>query len=200
MSEDELTLVKNLLRRIKDKNRRLKDVEDDYEKMENYLSKRESVLSSISAKTYHYVYLLVDKRNDNIYVGMRSCETKPEEDIGYMGSGVMLDSDRSHYKKYIIANCVDRNIASIIETMIVNDEFVKRDDTINVTSNCASSRLVQQRNGIEKAKEMGKTFGRPIEIDRDELNSLFDEGVKPTEISKKLGISRASVYRLKKNN
>lgn len=56
-------------------------------------------------------------------------------------------------------------------------------------------RKERQREGIEKAKSEGRYRGRPISIDRDEIAKLTAEGVGPTEVAKRLGIGRASVYR-----
>jgi DNA invertase Pin-like site-specific DNA recombinase len=56
--------------------------------------------------------------------------------------------------------------------------------------------LERQREGIAKAKAEGKYKGRPKSLDVAEVRRLRAEGVSPTEISKTLGMSRASVYRL----
>lgn len=54
----------------------------------------------------------------------------------------------------------------------------------------------RQREGIEKAKERGVYRGRTPTIDPQEVQRLRKEGVGATEIAKRLGIGRASVYRL----
>lgn len=60
-----------------------------------------------------------------------------------------------------------------------------------------SMMLERQREGIAKAKAEGKYKGRkPTAMARaDEVKRLTAEGVGATEISKRLGIGRASVYR-----
>jgi DNA invertase Pin-like site-specific DNA recombinase len=57
--------------------------------------------------------------------------------------------------------------------------------------------LERQREGIAKAKAMGKYKGRqPTAMaKRDEVVALNSQGVGATEIAKRLGIGRASVYR-----
>jgi DNA invertase Pin-like site-specific DNA recombinase len=55
--------------------------------------------------------------------------------------------------------------------------------------------LERQREGIAKAKGEGKYKGRPAEIDAAKVKALRAEGVGATEIAKRLGIGRASVYR-----
>jgi len=58
--------------------------------------------------------------------------------------------------------------------------------------------LERQREGIAKAKADGKYQGRAPTAQRqaDAVRTLKAEGVKPTEIARRLGIGRASVYRI----
>ena len=60
--------------------------------------------------------------------------------------------------------------------------------------------LERQREGIAKAKAEGKYKGRKptARAHSDEVIKLHSEGSKATEIAKKLGIGRASVYRILK--
>lgn len=60
--------------------------------------------------------------------------------------------------------------------------------------------LERQREGIAKAKAEGKYKGRaPTALAKsDEVLKLHGEGVGGTEIAKRLGIGRASVYRILK--
>jgi DNA invertase Pin-like site-specific DNA recombinase len=58
--------------------------------------------------------------------------------------------------------------------------------------------LERQREGIAKAKAQGKYKGRrpTAQAQADEVNRLRAEGMGATEIAKRLGIGRASVYRI----
>ena len=58
--------------------------------------------------------------------------------------------------------------------------------------------LERQREGIKKAAEEGKYKGRAPTARRKEtvIVKLRSQGVKPTEIAKQVGVSRASVYRI----
>jgi DNA invertase Pin-like site-specific DNA recombinase len=58
--------------------------------------------------------------------------------------------------------------------------------------------LERQREGIAKAKADGKYKGRVPTAQRqaDAVMKLKAEGVKPTEIAQRLGLGRASVYRI----
>lgn len=55
--------------------------------------------------------------------------------------------------------------------------------------------LERQREGIARAKAAGKYKGRRARIQAPEVKRLRLEGMGPTTISQRLGISRASVYR-----
>ena len=59
-----------------------------------------------------------------------------------------------------------------------------------------SIRAERQRDGIAKAKAQGKYRGRKASIDPDQIAALKAEGLGATAIAKKLGIGRASIYRV----
>lgn len=58
--------------------------------------------------------------------------------------------------------------------------------------------LERQREGIRKAAEAGKYKGRAPTARRqaDQVHALLAEGVGPAEVARRLGIGRASVYRI----
>lgn len=56
-------------------------------------------------------------------------------------------------------------------------------------------RRERQMEGIAKAKEAGKYRGRKPSVDEARVRELKGGGMGATEIAKKLGIARASVYR-----
>ncbi len=62
--------------------------------------------------------------------------------------------------------------------------------------------LVRQREGIERAKAARKYRGRVPTARRrlPEMRELADEGLTPPEIANRLNLSRASVYRLLKED
>jgi DNA invertase Pin-like site-specific DNA recombinase len=57
-------------------------------------------------------------------------------------------------------------------------------------------RRERQLEGIAKAKAAGVYVGRKPSIDAAEVARLKSEGLGPTDIAKRLGIGRASVYRV----
>lgn len=57
-------------------------------------------------------------------------------------------------------------------------------------------RRERQRDGIERAKEKGVYHGRKRSIDEAQVRTLKAEGEGPASIARRLGIARASVYRV----
>lgn len=57
-------------------------------------------------------------------------------------------------------------------------------------------RKERQLEGIAKAKAAGVYTGRKPSIDVGEVRRLKSEGLGASEIAKRLGIGRASVYRV----
>ena len=57
-------------------------------------------------------------------------------------------------------------------------------------------RKERQMEGITKAKQAGVYKGRKPSIAVDQVKALQAEGLGATEIAKRLGIGRASVYRV----
>ncbi len=62
--------------------------------------------------------------------------------------------------------------------------------------------LERQREGIAKAKAEGKYKGRKptVRARKAEIQDMADQGVGPTEIAKRLGVARSSVYRVMAEN
>jgi DNA invertase Pin-like site-specific DNA recombinase len=57
-------------------------------------------------------------------------------------------------------------------------------------------RKERQMEGIQKAKAEGRYRGRPASIDAGEIARLRADGLGPTAIAKRLGVGRASIYRV----
>lgn len=58
----------------------------------------------------------------------------------------------------------------------------------------------RQREGIERAKSLGRYKGGKQRIDRDEVLRLAASGGKPSAIARDLGCSRMQVYRILNEN
>ena len=59
-------------------------------------------------------------------------------------------------------------------------------------------RRERQAEGIAAAKMRGVYRGRRPKIDMDEIQNQLSQGVTPTEIARKLGLSRGTIYKAKK--
>lgn len=57
-------------------------------------------------------------------------------------------------------------------------------------------RKERQREGIEKARSQGVYKGRKPKVDRAAVEALAGEGLGATEISRRLGVHRRTVYRV----
>jgi len=57
-------------------------------------------------------------------------------------------------------------------------------------------RKERQMEGIARAKAAGAYKGRPASVDRAKIADLKAQGFGPSQIARKLGIGRASVYRV----
>ena len=62
----------------------------------------------------------------------------------------------------------------------------------------ANLRRERQREGIARAKERGVYKGRKATIDVERVRELRNGGAGTTAIAREMGISRASVYRVRK--
>lgn len=59
-------------------------------------------------------------------------------------------------------------------------------------------RRERQAEGIAAAKKRGTYKGRPPKIDRDAIQQRLKQGHGPTQIARDLGISRGTVYQVRK--
>lgn len=55
-------------------------------------------------------------------------------------------------------------------------------------------RRERQLEGIAKAKADGRYRGRPETVDKAAIRRLHGDGAKPTDIAKRLGVARSTVY------
>lgn len=82
-----------------------------------------------------HVYKILNKLNGKIYIGVHKSDD-PYDD--YMGSGPLIKKAISKYglsnfEKSIIESFDDAESAYLLESKIVDEEFISRDDTYNLT-------------------------------------------------------------------
>jgi hypothetical protein len=84
---------------------------------------------------YHLVYLITNLINNNIYVGKHSTYNLNDD---YFGSGVAMLRAKKKYtkdnlRKDVLFYCLSEEDALEIERRIVNEDFIMRKDTYNVS-------------------------------------------------------------------
>lgn len=135
---------------------------------------------------YYLIYQITNKINGMIYIGKHQTENKNDD---YMGSGKYLGyaikkEGIENFEKTILFECQSEEEMNRKEAELVNEEFVNRDDTYNITLggnggwNYINSNSLQggrqKYNGQLFVNIVGKNT-KGIEIAREKLrtNSEF---------------------------
>ena len=138
---------------------------------------------------YYTVYKITNLVKNKIYVGVHKTSNLEDD---YMGSGKLI---KLAIEKYGLENFTKEYIAIFdnaeemfnMEAMLVNEEFVKRDDTYNLKEggfggwdfNC--SNLEMQLNKLQKA--------------RDKLKILREDDKFKTKVSKNISLALKESYK-----
>jgi hypothetical protein len=83
----------------------------------------------------HYLYKIENKLNGKIYIGVHSTE---DINDGYMGSGSLITqaiekNGKDNFSKTILEYCDSRELLMELEKKVVNQEFINRKDTYNLS-------------------------------------------------------------------
>lgn len=89
----------------------------------------------------------------------------------------------------ILDQCIDTSTASGKAFLSMLGVFAEFETNL---------RRERQMAGIAKAKAEGRANGRPKTNDYEAIQKELNKGVTPTDIAKKLNVSRAAVYRARK--
>ena len=125
----------------------------------------------------YIIYRIINLINNKIYVG---AHTTQNVDDDYMGSGIAIGKAIKKYginifKKEILFQCPTKESMYEIEKEIVNEEFIKRKDTYNMTlggrgswEHCKGKIIVQDRTG------------KKMSVDKKDPRYLNGELISPT--------------------
>lgn len=110
-------------------------------------------------KKYYYVYKITNMLNNYEYIGFHSTN---DIDDGYMGSGKILKQSIAkhgiqNFKKEIIQIFDNRKDAEDLERKLVNEDYVKRDDTYNISLGGNVCILYGKDNGFYGKKHSDET-------------------------------------------
>lgn len=85
----------------------------------------------------HYLYKTTNTINSKIYIGIRSTRLPVEKDIYYKGSGKLLKVafkryGKDNFKKEILCTANTRSEILELESLVVDDNFVKQSSNYNI--------------------------------------------------------------------
>ena len=154
-----------------------------------------------------YIYLTTNLINGKIYIGQHKSE---KYDSSYYGSGKILKSAINKYgienfSKVILKFFDDKKSAEEYERFLVNEEYVNREDTYNLTIGGNVCILCGEKNGfygkkhsketierIRKSKQ-GKPVNYPKSIKTTELKIGFNTFNSFNEACKFTGLTRREI-------
>lgn len=110
------------------------------------------------------VYKITNKINNKIYVGFHTIKNCNLDD-GYMGSGKLIQRAINihgveNFEKEIIKIFHNRKDAESLEYDIVNEDFIKRDDTYNIVTGGNVTILYGEMNGFYKKKHSKESIDK----------------------------------------
>jgi hypothetical protein len=139
----------------------------------------------------HYCYEITNKVNGKIYVGIHSSE-KEFLATEYYGSGLLIKRAVAKYGKTkftrkVIEEANSRALIEHVEEMIVNEEFIGREDTYNVKTGGANGLLSEDtKNKIREAhrgtKASEATREKMSEQRSGELNPMYGKRGKSSPL------------------
>lgn len=116
-------------------------------------------------QTYYLLYKITNLLNGMIYIGVHKTQNKEDN---YFGSGKKITLaikkyGKDNFKKEIIQECSSYDALLKLERQIVNESFIKRKDTYNLTLGGYGGWFSVKNKGLITVKdENGKTFKTSI--------------------------------------
>lgn len=128
-------------------------------------------------KKYNFVYQTTNLINGKIYIGVHSTN---DLDDGYLGSGNLISKalkkyGKENFKREILEFFETKNEAYIYESLVVNSDFILRDDIYNITEG-GYGVSTHSEQGLQKLSECNKnmaimrnSYGDIIKISREDI-------------------------------
>lgn len=130
----------------------------------------------------HYVYEVTNNLNGMVYIGARAVEKRLPTSKGYLGSGKLIkkavaDIGRENFTKKVLCITSEEH-AYWLESKIVNEEFVAREDTYNIktggkgggTKGIKLKPLSESAKQNLREKNLGKKLTKETRIKISESN------------------------------
>lgn len=145
---------------------------------------------------YHIVYQTTNLINNKIYIGFHSTN---KLDDNYLGSGKLIKKAISKYgkksfTKIIIKVCSTRDSARKLERELVNEDFVNRTDTYNLTLGGTG---IDTQDG-NKNHMYGKLANNRKQVIAKHKDGTVVSAESIDELSGKLNIARGNIRNLLK--
>ncbi len=131
-------------------------------------------------KKYHIIYKVTNLINNKIYIGKHSTNDKNDS---YLGGSDIINSEirifgRKNFKKEILHEVSSIEELNILERNIVNEDFIKRDDTYNKTIGGPSGGFYYSNsNNLNNLSDQYKKASEKLKMD-PEFKNLFRNKVK----------------------
>lgn len=152
-------------------------------------------LDSMKQKKFNILYKITNNLNDRYYIGIHSTDNLNDN---YMGSGKLLNEaykkyGKSNFKFEILNYCKNRQELVQLEKKIVNELFIKDNQTYNISLGGEGSNLIgnQYQKGkirtIEHKMNLSKSLkGRSSPRKGIKINKpAWNSGMKMSEESRK---------------
>lgn len=120
-------------------------------------------------KKYYYVYRIINKINNKEYIGFHSTNNMND---GYMGSGKLIIKAIEKYgienfEKEILKQFNNKKDAELYERELVNEEYVKRNDTYNISIGGNVCILCGEQNGFYGKKHKPETIAKIVKANKE---------------------------------
>jgi group I intron endonuclease len=146
---------------------------------------------------YHIVYQTTNLINGKFYIGKHS--TKNLDD-GYLGTGLLIKEaikkyGKENFQRIVLYYCASSQEAYNIESLIVNKNFIKHEDTYNIILGGSGS-FTEKNCSEETRKKMSESHKGhiPTEITRKKLSEKGKNRTHSEETKRKISQSHMKMY------